>query len=177
MVGCRVRDLQPLTRSLVLVAIALYLLACRTGSDAVEAATRLGIDPAAVVDVDTAVLAPAVGTDGVVSIVAIRQVEGAWVTTPLTSSPGSRGADSVHLFSYDGATGTDWNAIVFGTAAPGTVRVELDGFPDQRGGSVIGGTWIIALREKGLEPDDIEWRFIDEDGAVRTGVGIFPPDA
>jgi hypothetical protein len=99
------------------------------------------------------------------------------VTSPLTSSPGQRGTDSLHLFSYDGETGEAWNTFVYGTAAPGTVRVRLTGFPDQRGGTVVGGGWIIVLREKGLGPDDIEWAFVAGDGTVRSGIGIFPPDA
>jgi hypothetical protein len=79
--------------------------------------------------------------------------------------------------SYGGATGEAWNSFVFGTAAPGTVRVELVGFQAQRGGRVVDGAWIIALRERDVSPQEIEWRFIGEDGSVRTGVGIFPPDA
>ena len=85
--------------------------------------------------------------------------------------------DSLHLISCGGATGEGWNTFVFGTAAPGTLRVELPNFPDQRGGTVVDGAWIIALREKDLTPQDIEWRFIGSDGEVRSGVGIFPPDA
>jgi hypothetical protein len=177
MVHRRIRNLQPLTRSLVLVAVTLQAIACGAGRSVVDAATRLGIDPAAIVDVGSAALAPAVNSDGKVSIVAIHQRDGEWVASPLTSSTGPRDADSLHLFSYDGATGEEWNTFVFGTAAPGTVRVELNGFPDQRGGTVVGGAWIIALRQKGLEPGAIEWRFIADDGTVRNGAGIFPPDA
>ena len=166
-----------MTRSLVLVAIALLAIACRAGGNAVDAAKQLGVDPAAIVDVGTSAIAPMVGTNGRISIVAIHQRDGEWVTSRLTSSPSPRGSDSLHLFTYDGATGEEWNTFVFGTASPGTVRVELNGFPDQRGGMVVGGAWIISLRQKGLDPTDMEWRFVAEDGAVRTGVGIFPPDA
>ena len=177
MVDRRIRHVQPLTRSLLLVAVAVQAIACGAGENAVDAAARLGIDPATVVDVGTAALAPTVGSDGKVTIVAIHRQDGEWVTSSLTSSPGPGGADSLHLFSYDGETGEEWNSFVYGTAAPGTVRVELEGFPDQRGGLVVGGAWIIALREKGMGPQDIKWRFIGDDGAVRTGNGIFPPDA
>ena len=178
MVDRRFRHVQPLTRSLVLVVVvALQSLACGAGGNAVDAAARLGIDPMTVVDVGTAALAPAVGSDGKVTIVAIHRQDGEWVTSSLTSSPGPDGADSLHLFSYDGETGEEWNSFVYGTAGPGTVRVELEGFPDQRGGTVVGGAWIIALREKGTGPEDIRWRFIADDDAVRTGTGIFPPDA
>lgn len=177
MVDRGVRHLQPLTGALVVVAVALQTIACGARGNVVDGAAELGIDPAAIVDVGTAALAPVVGSHGDVSIVAIHQRDGDWVSSPLTSSAGPPGADSLHLFSYDGATGEEWNTFVFGTAAPGSTRVELSGFPDQRGGTVVGGAWIIALREKGVDPQDIGWRFIAADGTVRTGVGIFPPDA
>jgi hypothetical protein len=45
------------------------------------------------------------------------------------------------------------------------------------GGRVVDGAWIITLREKDVSPQDLEWRFIADDGSIRTGVGIFPPDA
>jgi hypothetical protein len=57
------------------------------------------------------------------------------------------------------------------------MRVELSGHPDQRGGTVVDGAWVIALRDKDVRPGDVEWHFIAGDGTVRTGVGIFPPDA
>jgi hypothetical protein len=159
------------------VVFGLPVLACGESISPAEAAARLGLDPTAVVDVGTAALAPSAGSDGRVSIVAVHQRDGGWVATPITASPGRPGTDSLHLLSYDGATGEGWNTFVFGTAAPGTVRVELSGFPDQRGGTVIGGAWIIALREKGLSPHDISWRFVNDDGSSRNGTGIFPPDA
>lgn len=153
------------------------VVACAGSTRPVEAAALLGLDPAAVVDVGTAALAPSAGPDGRVAIMAVHQRQGEWVATPITASPGLAGTDSLHLFSYSGETGEAWNTFVFGTAAPGTVRVEVAGFPDQRGGRVVDGAWIIALREKDLSPQDIRWRFIDRDGSARSGTGIFPPDA
>lgn len=176
MVDRSVRHVQSLTTAFALVVVTLAAMACGAPESAAEAAARLGVEPAAVVDIGRTALAPVVGADGTVSIVAIRERAGEWVTSPLTASPGQGGTDSLHLFSYDGATGEAWNTFVYGTAAPGTVRVRLSGFPDQRGGTVVGGAWIIALREKGLGPDDIEWAFVADDGTVRTGIGIFPPD-
>jgi len=181
MAGSRIRRLQSLTAAALVVVIWPVAACAAVGPGEaigpVEAAVRLGLDPAAVVDVGTAAVAPSVGSDGRVSIVVVHERGGEWVATPITSSPGQSGTDSLHLFSYGGNTGEAWNSFVFGTAAPGTVRVEVSGFPDQRGGNVIGGAWIIALREKDLSPPDITWRFISDDGSERSGTGIFPPDA
>lgn len=177
MVGLGVRHVQPLTGAFALVVIALAAMACGARGSAAGAAARFGLEPAAVVDIGGAAVAVVNEADGTVSIVAISERGGEWVTSPLTSSRGRPGHDSLHLFSYDGATGEAWNTFVYGTAAPGTVRVRLTGFPDQRGGTVVGGAWIIVFREKGIEPDDIEWAFEADDGTVRTGIGIFPPDA
>lgn len=177
MVNCRVRHLQSLIRSGLVLLVALQVAACGPAEGPVEAAARLGVDPASAVDIGNAAVAPSIGPAGGISIVAIREQEGAWVVSPITTSPGPIGADSLHLFSYGGATGEAWNSFVFGTAAPGTERVELAGFPDQRGGRVVDGAWIIVLRKKDVSPPDLEWRFIADDGSVRTGVGIFPPDA
>lgn len=177
MAGSGLRRLQSLIRATVLGVVALPIVACGASIGPVEAAARLGLDRAAVVDVGTAAVAPSVGSDGRVSIVAVHQRDGEWVATPITASPGRAGTDSVHLFSYGGNTGEAWNSFVFGTVAPGTVRVELSGFPGQRGGTVIAGAWIIALWEKDLSPSDITWRFVNDDGSSRSGTGIFPPDA
>lgn len=163
-------------RSLLLLAVALQASACGTGGRPPGAAAALGIDPTAVLEIGTTGVAPRVEPDGRVAIVAIRPQNGEWVATPITASPGRLGTDSLHLVSYDGATGEDWNTFVFGTATPGTERVELAGFPAQRGGAVVDGAWVIALREQDIGPQDLEWRFVAEDGSVRTGVGIFPPD-
>jgi hypothetical protein len=176
MVNGRLRQLQSLIRSGIIVAVAWQAAACGPAEGPVEAATRLGIDPATAIDIGNAAVAPSIGPAGI-SIVAIRDRDGEWIVSPITTSPGPVGADSLHLVSYGGATGEAWNSFVFGTAAPGTVRVELVGFQAQRGGRVVDGAWIIALRERDVSPQEIEWRFIGEDGSVRTGVGIFPPDA
>jgi hypothetical protein len=177
MASSRVRQLQPLIRAAGPVVVALAVVACTGTIRPIDAAAQLGLDPAAVLDVGTAAVAPSAGPDGRVAIVAVHQRDGEWVATPITASPGRAGSDSLHLFSYGGSTGEEWNTFVFGTAAPGTIRVEVAGFPDQRGGRVVGGAWIIALREKDLSPQDIRWRFIDDDGSARSGTGIFPPDA
>jgi hypothetical protein len=177
MVDGRVRHVQPLIAAFALVLVAFGAVACGPRGSAVEAAAQLGVEPSAIVEIGDEAVAPIVGTDGHVSVLVIHERAGKWVASPITSSPGRRGTDSLHLISYDGETGDAWNTFVYGTAAPGTVRVRLAGFPDQRGGMVVGGGWIIALREKGLGPDDIEWAFEADDGTVRTGTGIFPPDA
>ena len=177
MVDRSLRHVQSLTRVRLLLALVLQLSACGPGDNLLAAAAGLGIDPAAVVDVGTAGVAPMIESDGRVAIVAIRVQDGQWVSTPITASSGRAGTDSLHLVSYAGATGEDWNTFVFGTAAPGTERVELAGFPDQRGGRIVDGAWVIALREQDVGPQDLEWRFNAGDGSVRTGVGIFPPDA
>lgn len=177
MVDCSLRHVQSLIRAGLVLAIALQVSACGPGDSPASVAAGLGIDPAAVVDIGTAGVAPVIEPDGRVAIVVIRVQKGEWVATPVTASPGRAGTDSLHLVSYAGATGEEWNTFVFGTAAPGTERVELAGFPGLRGGRVVDGAWIIALREQDVGPQDLEWRFVADDGSVRTGVGIFPPDA
>jgi hypothetical protein len=176
-VGRGIRGVQPLIRLVVVGVLAALAVACQPAGTVVDAAAGLVFDSAAVVDLGNAAVAPMLETHGLVSIVAIRSRDGQWVGTPLSSSQSEIGSDSLHLISYGGATGEEWNTFVFGTAQPGTARVELRGFLDQRGGTVADGAWVIALREKDLGPEDIEWRFVGDDGAVRTGIGIFPPDA
>lgn len=177
MVDGRIRHVQPLTRSIARTVAALLVAGCGVTTSAIDAADRAGLDRAAVVDVGGAAIVPVLRADGSISILAIVERDGVWLTEPLTSAPGTIATDSVHLFSYGGATGETWNSFVFGSAAPGTARVELAGFPDQRGGTVGSGVWLIALPEKDLGPDDLEWRFIADDGTERSGTGIFPPDA
>ena len=177
MVHVRIRHVQPLNPVIAWTVAGVLAIGCVSVGGVTDAARRLGIDPAAIVDVEGSAMAPIIGPDGTVSVVAIVHREGAWVASPLTASRGTTGTDSLHLFTYGGETGAAWNSLVYGSAAPGTERVELAGFPDQRGGRVVAGAWIIALQDKDLAPEDLEWRFIAEDGTVRTGTGIFPPDA
>lgn len=171
------RHLQPLIPLVLAAVVVVQAASCAPIGGPVDGAASLGLDPSGIVDVGSAAIGPMVQPDGRVTVVAVRRVEGGWSASPLTSSPGEPGTDTLHLVSWGGATGEDWNTIVYGTAAPGTVRVVLEGFPDQRGGTVVGGAWVIALRERDLGPPDISWRFIGADGSVRTGTGIFPPDA
>lgn len=176
MVDGRVRRVQSLNRTGAALVITCLLAACGPGGTAMDRAVSLGMDPAGLVDIGTAAVGPSLA-DGRVTIVAIHERDGQWVASPLSSSPGLAGSDSLHLISYGGATGEAWNTLVFGTAAPGTMQVTLDGFPEQRGGTVDDGAWVIALRDKDLDPADIHWTFMDADGSTRSGTGIFPPDA
>ena len=59
------------------------------------------------------------------------------------------------------------------------VPVNADGWRhDPFGGEVIDGAWLITLRDKGLAPDDLHWRFLDPSGTVlASGTGVFPPEA
>lgn len=82
--------------------------------------------------------------------------------------------DRVLLLSYGGETRQEWNTFVYGTAEPGTVRVELVGF-EGLGGQVVDGAWLIVLRETDVTPDQLRWRFLRADGSVRReGSGIGP---
>lgn len=95
----------------------------------------------------------------------------------ITSAHLDRGVNSARLYTLDGDTGVEWNTFVYGAAAPGVARVEIDR-PGAVGGEVIDGAWLITLRDKGLAPDDLHWRFLDPSGTVlASGTGVFPPEA
>lgn len=112
-----------------------------------------------------------------VQVVEFRQEEAEWVRQELARFAIGDAVSSLNLLSLDGDTGDEWNTWVFGTAPDGVSRVELAGYEGE-GGRVVDGAWVIVLRDRGLTPDDITWRFVDSLGAVLdSGVGIFPPSA
>lgn len=79
-----------------------------------------------------------------------------------------------NLNTSSGNTGMEWNTVFFGTAPANVSRVVVDGF-DAEGGQVVGRVWVVMLRDKGVQPQDLRWRFIDAAGkTVLRGTGITP---
>ncbi len=155
----------------------LLLIASLVGGCAVRAvdpATLLPVKPAAVVRLDDGAAAAALARDGRIEVWVARR-EGGEVR--VQSIAGSGGAvplleDRVHLASHGGDTGQAWSTLVYGTAEPGTARVQLDGF-EGLGGQVVDGAWLIVLREKDVTSAQLHWRFLGSDGSVRReGSGL-----
>jgi len=105
-----------------------------------------------------------------------RDNEG-WTVQEIAGATHGGAEASVHLFTLGGESGEEWNSYVFGTAPAEVSQVELDGFTGA-GGQVVDGVWVLALREKDLTPDQVEWRFLDALGRVVTsGSGVGPPSS
>ncbi len=78
------------------------------------------------------------------------------------------------LETSSGATGSAWNSIFFGTAPSNVSRVIVEG-RDAEGGYVVGRAWVLLLRDKGIHPTELPWRFLDSDGnSLLRGVGLTP---
>lgn len=140
-------------------------------------AEQLGLDPRSVVNVDGSGIAARIVT-GDVQVVVLSREGSEWVASAITSSKGAAGTHSVHLLSYGGNTGQEWNTLVYGTAQRNVARVTVDGFDRPIGGDAVDGAWIVVLREKDVVPDQLITSFLGADGSIiELGKGIFPPDA
>ena len=141
-----------------------------------HAAEAAGLDPAGLVDLGgSAVAARRAG--GRVELVFVHQSEGEWTASVINAHLEPQTDWSVHLLSYGGDTGLEWNSFVYGVAPSGAERIAI-AVLESSGGKVHGGTWVVAVREKDLAPDDLTWEFLDREGAVvREGHGIGPPEA
>ena len=75
------------------------------------------------------------------------------------------------MISYSG-TGDEWNTFVYGSAVPGTVRVEIEPSGGV-GGQVVDGAWLVVLRDEDVQWSDLHWRMLAADGSeLRSGVGV-----
>ena len=133
-----------------------------------------GVPGAAIVPLDDDLAVAARVSGQQVEVVGFVRVGDAWTATVIGGSsvqPG--GANSVHLFGWEGEGGWGWwNSFAYGTAAASVSRVVIDGLAGE-GGRVVGGAWVIAIRAAGVQPRDLRWRFLDAAGAVVTaGTGI-----
>jgi len=133
-----------------------------------------GVPGAAIVPLDDDLAVAARVSGQQVEVVGFVRVGDAWTATVIGGSsvqPG--GANSVHLFGWEGeGGGGGGNSFAYGTAAASVSRVVLDGLAGD-GGRVVGGAWVIAIRAAGVQPRDLRWRFLDAAGAVVTaGTGI-----
>ena len=174
MVGRRLRVVQPL-RPLTLVAV-LATAVVIGGCAAFSSRPSLPVDPAGVVQIGPDAAAARINDGRVEVIVATPGVaDEAGAVSTITSSNAPRGANSVFLLSYGGATSDEYNTFVYGTAAPGVSRVDL-GWPSSAGGNVVDGAWLVALHEKDVAPDQIHWRFLGADGQPTSeGSGLLNP--
>ncbi|HWP62950.1 MAG TPA: hypothetical protein VNO86_05725, partial [Candidatus Binatia bacterium] len=156
----------------LVAALGLMVLAAGCAVRAVDPATLLPVSPAAVVRIGDAAAA-ALATHGRVEVWVARREGGQPVANPITASAATPPLlDRVLLVSYGGETGEAWNTFVYGTAEPGTARVELLSF-EGVGGQVVDGAWLVVLRERDVGPDELHWRFHAADGSVRReGSGL-----
>ena len=137
-----------------------------------------GLAPAAVVRLAENLAIAARNDGGRVRVIEFRMdEEERWVTREIAASDDGGGPSSAHLFSSGGETGEEWNSFFYGTAPPSVSRVTVDGFQAE-GGQVVEGAWVVALREKDANPDQVRWEFLDAfGGVIDSGTGIFPPSS
>ncbi len=159
-------------RALFVLVTAVALVATACTARPIDPAALLPVKPTAVVRFGDAAGA-ALATQGRVEVWVARREGGEPTANPITASAAVPPLlDRVLLVSYGGETGADWNTFVYGTAEPGTARVELDGF-EGLGGQVADGAWLIVLRQKDVIPEQLHWRFLRADGTVRReGSGL-----
>lgn len=124
---------------------------------------------------DTAVTAR-LHAEGLQLVLLTRDGSG-WSVHVLSSTRAREAQNSLHLVTYGGETGAKYNSFVYGTVTSGIARVSLSGMSGI-GGDVRSGTYVIALPDKGVTPDQLHWKFFGPDGTVVVqGDGIFPPEA
>lgn len=158
---------------ILLALVGVVLLGACTTSTPIDPARLLPVLPEAVVRFD-GLAAAALATHGRVEVwVARPDPPGRGTVNPITASAAVPPLeDRVLLLSYSGEPRHAWNTFVYGTAEPGTARVELEGF-EGLGGEVVAGAWLIVLRETDVSPEQLHWRFVRADGSVRrAGDGI-----
>ena len=154
-------------RSRALLAQALVLVAIVAGC---QPTATLPVAPAAIVDLGDEVAA-AKGEGGVVSVLVGTSDR----VHTITSGPGSPGRPTVNMLSYSG-TGDEWNTFVYGSAVPGTTRVEIQPSGGV-GGQVVDGAWLVVLRDEDLSPNALHWRMLDAAGVeLRSGDGVLTHD-
>lgn len=89
----------------------------------------------------------------------------------VTSAPQEAGVTTVHLYSLGGQTGRAINSYVFGEAPAAATRVVL--LPGNAVGQIRNRLYVVGLPGKDLNPDDLEWRFLDGgDDVIEQGSGI-----
>lgn len=163
----------------------LFLAGCTVIGQASPPAPTPAADPGAAagvpgpqvvqLDADTAVVAR-LRPEGLQLVLLSRESSG-WSAHILSITRSREAQNSLHLVTYGGATGTTFNTFLYGTASPGVARVsvsEMSGI----GGAVHGGTYVIALPDKDVAPEQLHWTFFgSDDTVVIQGNGIFPPEA
>lgn len=138
----------------------------------IDPASLLPVLPAAVVRFDGQAAA-ALAVRGRVEVWVAYQSDGRPTAKPITASAAvPTGLDRVLLLTCGGEIAEECHTFVYGTAEPGTARVELVGV-EGLGGQVVEGAWLIVLRAADVTPDQLHWRFLGADGTVRReGEGL-----
>jgi hypothetical protein len=102
-----------------------------------------------------------------------QRPDGTWDAGLATFVDGGS-AESVNFLLRDpGESPSPWNAFIFGRAQPFVERVVL---PDLGGvgGDVSDGLWAIGLEELTVDREDVEWRFLADDGrTLLVGAGEY----
>jgi hypothetical protein len=75
-------------------------------------------------------------------------------------------APHIYLITYGGETGQTYNSYVYGVAPAGATSVEFAGFDAPLRSPIVGGTFLVALKEKEVKPSDLHWTFLSGAGAV-----------
>jgi len=168
MVACAVRNVYPLISGLLLAAL---LGGC--ADDLGSVARRHGVATQAIVRLSEglAVAARRAG-DSVEVLEFAEATEGGWAAEVVAG--GRDGEMTAHLVTMGGETGARWNSFLFGTAPNGASRVVVDALPAD-GGQVSDAVWVLAFRERDLDPSRLTWRVLSATGGVLdSGTGITP---
>ncbi len=81
---------------------------------------------------------------------------------------------TVHLLTAGGMTEAAYNSFVYGEAPAGAATVELAGF-ETLGGQVVDGLYVLAIRDKDMNPALLRWTFrTAADVVLAVGTGITP---
>lgn len=158
--------------SALLVAGALS--ACGPGVTLDQAAARAGVAPAALVRVDDRAAAARRNGDTLEVVLFEPAATGGYVSRVITRyTPAAVGRNSV-TFAGGGpidAAGR-WTGMVYGTAVPPASTVRIDGFAEERGGTIVDGVWLVLLPVPDLNPSDVRYVFLTPDGSpVISGSG------
>lgn len=159
------------------LALTLPLSACFGPASLADRIQEQHVAPDALVRLSEAQAVAAKRDGSRVVVLNFASTPDGWEAEEIAGSSVGTEASSLHVFSLGGTTLDEWNTFVYGTAPDRVSRVRLSGF-DYEGGQVANGAWVIVLRTKDVEPQDLQWEFVDASGGiVESGEGIFPPEA
>lgn len=167
MVARAVRNVHPLISGLLLAAL---LGGC--ADDLGSVARRHGVATQAIVRLSEGLAVAARRAGDGVEVLEFAETEGGWAAEVVAG--GRDGEMTAHLVTMGGETGSRWNSFLFGTAPNGASRVVVDA-PAAHGGQVADAVWVLAFRERDLDPSRLTWHVLSATGGVlESGTGITP---